>query len=82
MAKLTGPLMSFTASGKLADTIVYFGWKGIACVRQFVIPANPQSAAQGDQRIILGGTGRAVGKVDVGSEFAQQLIDLALVPSG
>lgn len=82
MAKVTAPLFSFTASGKIGDAMVFFGWKGLACVRQFIIPSNPQTALQGDQRIILGGTGRGVGKVDVGSEFHQQLIDLALIPSG
>jgi len=82
MAKVTAPLFSFTASGKIGDAMVFFGWKGLACVRQFIIPSNPQSAGQGFQRLILGGTGRAVGKVDVSSEYHQQLIDLALIPSG
>jgi len=82
MAKVTGPLFSISASGKIADSMVFFGWKGVNVVRQWVIPANPQSVGQGDQRIILGGTGRAAGKVNVGSSFAQQLIDLGLIPSG
>lgn len=43
MAKVTGPLMSISASGKLADTIVY-DKRGYA--RQFVIPSNPQTTAQ------------------------------------
>ena len=82
MAKVTGPLFSISASGKIANAMVFFGWKGINVVRKFVIPSNPQSATQGDQRIIMGGTGRAVGKVNSGSSFAQQLIDLGLIPSG
>jgi hypothetical protein len=59
MAKVTMPLGSGTASGKLADFMVFFGWKGIQCVRQFVIPSNPMTADQGDQRVMMGGTGRA-----------------------
>jgi len=82
MAKVTGPLMSMGASGKLANSIVFFPWKGRNVVREYLIPANPQSASQGNQRIAMGGTGKAVGKIEVGSEFAQQLIDLELIPSG
>ena len=89
MAKVTGPLFSMSASGKIGDSMVFFGWKGISVVRQWVIPVNKQSAPQGVQRQILGGTGRAVGeiKANVGATsvvtgFAQQLIDLGLVPAG
>jgi len=82
MAKVTGPLYSMSASGKLADAMVYFGWKGINVVRGWVKPANPQSDNQGDRRIVLGGTGRSVGKINAGKAFAQQLIDLELIPSG
>jgi hypothetical protein len=46
MAKLIGPLFSFSARGTLADTITYSGWKGIEFARQRVIPANPQTASQ------------------------------------
>ena len=82
MAKVTGPLYSMSASGKIGDALVFFGWKGNNVVRGFVIPSNPQSTGQGDQRIIMGGTGRAVGKVQPSSPFAQQLIDLNLIPGG
>jgi len=82
MAKVTGPLQSFTASGKLADSIVFSIWKGIAYVRQYVIPANPQSTGQGDQRIMVGGTGRAVGKIAVSSTIDTKLAALGVIPSG
>lgn len=82
MAKVSGPLYSMSASGKIADAMVFFTWKGNNVVRSYVKPANPMSADQGDQRIIMGGTGRAVGKVKPGFSFAQQLIDLNLIPSG
>ncbi len=81
MAKLIGPLQSFSASGKLADSIVYFGWKGIACVRQLVIPANPQSEGQGNIRTIIGGIGRGVGKVEVDSAYSDQLLTLEAIPA-
>ena len=85
MAKVTGPLFSMSASGKLGDAIVFFGWKGLSVVREWLIPTNKMSAAQGNQRTILGGTGRAVGEIypkpgfAIVSAFAQQLIDLGLV---
>lgn len=50
MAKLTAPLFSFGARGKLADALVFFPWKGVNAVRSYVIPANPQTAAQVTQR--------------------------------
>lgn len=82
MAKVTGPLMSMSASGKLADAIVFFTWKGRNVVRQWLKPSNPQTSEQGDRRIIIGGTGRAVGKIVPDSAFHQQLIDLELIPGG
>lgn len=54
MAKVTAPLFSFGARGKLADTLVYFPWKGIDAVRSYVIPANPNSAGQQTQRGHMG----------------------------
>lgn len=50
MAKVKGPLMSLSASGTVADTVT-FDKRGF--VRQRVIPANPQTAAQGNQRQVL-----------------------------
>jgi len=81
------PLLSGSASGKIADSMVHFTWKGISVVRQWLKPANPQTTDQGDRRIILGGTGRAVGTIrpcsgsDIVSKFAKQLINLKLIPS-
>lgn len=82
MAKVTGPLMSISASGKIADSLVFFGWKGTNVVRQWLKPANPMNALQGDQRIFMGGTGRAVGKIQPEKAIATQLITLGLVPAG
>ncbi len=50
MAKLKAPLMSLGASGKLADTLVFFSWKGLNVVREYVIPSNPKTALQTTQR--------------------------------
>jgi hypothetical protein len=82
MAKVTGPLQSFSASGQIAKSIVFGAWKGINYVRQYVIPANPQSESQGDQRIMLGGLGRSVGKVSVAGGLNVKLAALGVVLSG
>lgn len=50
MAKVTAPLFGFTASGKLADALCFFRWKGIDCARKYVVPNNPQTADQTTQR--------------------------------
>lgn len=65
--------MSMTASGKIGDAIVFGMRKGQAVVRSFVIPANPMTPGQGDQRIVVGGTGKAAGKVAVTSPFNTKL---------
>lgn len=50
MAKLKAPLLSLGASGKLADALVFFPWKGLNVVREYVIPSNPQTSGQTTQR--------------------------------
>jgi hypothetical protein len=69
MAKVTGPLYSMTASGKIADAMVFFGWKGISVVRQWLIPANKKTEDQGDVRQIFGGLGRAAKAAKVDSLY-------------
>jgi len=46
MAKVTGPLMSISASGTFGGTLVFAEWNGRAYVRERVIPTNPRSAMQ------------------------------------
>ena len=53
MAKVNAPLFSFNASGKLANALVYFPFKGLDVVRSYVIPANPNSSAQQTQRALM-----------------------------
>lgn len=46
MVKVTGPMMSVTASGKFGKVMVFAIWKGIAYVRMLVTPANPNTDSQ------------------------------------
>lgn len=50
MAKVVGPLMSMDARGKLANALVFIGWRGIKDVRTWKKPANPRTEAQQLQR--------------------------------
>jgi len=81
MPRVTGPLMSLTASGKLSDAIVYTVWKGIAAVRSWTIPLNKKSEDQGDNRMIVGGLGRAAKVVNVDSDFHEFMKDGDLIDS-
>lgn len=46
MAKVNAPLLSFSASGSIANTQTYSKWRGVPYVRQKVTPANPNSPDQ------------------------------------
>ncbi len=50
MAKLKGPLFSLGATQQLGKSLVYFGWKGLNVVREYVIPSNPRTVPQTTQR--------------------------------
>jgi hypothetical protein len=50
MARTTAPLLSWSASGQIAQTQVYSRWKGRGYVRRYVIPANPNTADQQETR--------------------------------
>ena len=73
MAKVSGPLFSLEARGKIADAVVFFPWKGLHVVRQWLIPANPQSADQGDQRLICGALGRSTSVIGTANAFAAEV---------
>lgn len=53
MAKLKAPLLSLGASGAIGKAIVFFPWKGLNVAREFVVPANPNTATQQAQRGLL-----------------------------
>lgn len=73
MAKVTGPLFSVEATGKVADALVYFPWKGRHVVREWLKPANPKSADQGDIRLICGALGRACSPIHKTSVVADDV---------
>lgn len=50
MVKVTGPMMSMSASGTLGQTLTFARRGGTAYVRQHVIPHNPKTAPQTGNR--------------------------------
>lgn len=46
MPKVKAPMLSFGASGQIANSMVYSTWKGIPYTRQYAIPANPRTVKQ------------------------------------
>ena len=53
MAKVTGPLLSLSASGTVADTMTFLRWKGRAYVRQRVIPTYTNTTLQVNVRDLM-----------------------------
>ena len=53
MARVTGPLMSISASGTIAKAITFGKWKGRAWVRQHFTPENPKTPKQINVRLAL-----------------------------
>jgi hypothetical protein len=80
MSKVVAPLQSFSASGKIGKSLVFFSHLGRNVVRGLVTPANPKSEGQGDSRLLLGALGRAVRGVVKPSDYYNDAIQA--VPSG
>ena len=53
MAKLKGPLFSLGATQQLGKALVFFPWKGLNVVREYVVPSNPKTTLQKAQRTRL-----------------------------
>lgn len=51
MAKVNAPLLSLGGRGQIGKGIVFSSWKGIKTARQYVVPANPRTTAQQNNRI-------------------------------
>lgn len=73
MAKVQGPLMSLEARGKIGDAIVFFPWKGLHVVRQWLKPTNPKTSDQGDIRLALGALGRACSVIGPAAAYAGEV---------
>ena len=79
-AKVVAPIQSFSASGQVGGSLVFFSHLGQNVVRSRVIPRNPQSTTQGDTRLLLGAIGRATSAVVVPSDYQTDV--RSIIPSG
>lgn len=80
MTKVVAPLGSFSASGKIGKSLVFFSHLGRNVVRGLVTPANPKSETQGDTRLLLGALGRSARGVARPSDFYTEIVQN--VPAG
>ncbi|MBA7633165.1 hypothetical protein ES703_40727 [subsurface metagenome] len=71
MAKLKAPLFSLGATQQLGKALVFFNWKGLNVVREYVIPSNPKTDPQKEQRgfLKLAVAGIHNAEVDPGKPF-------------
>ncbi|MBA7645921.1 hypothetical protein ES703_53681 [subsurface metagenome] len=74
MAKLKAPLLSLGASGAIGKALVFFNWKGLDVVREYVIPSNPKSDDQITQRGFLI---EAVSRIHLAEALAADELDAA-----
>lgn len=79
MAKVVGPLQSFSAGGKVADTLIFQKSNGRNIVRRYFRPSNPNSSAQQVNRTIMFMVSQAIGAVDPDRPYLQDL--LTVVPA-
>lgn len=80
MAKVTAPLLSMSASGKIGKAMVFATNKGRNVVRGLVTPSNPKSTGQGTTRLFMGAVARSAKAVITGSGYYNDL--KTVVPSG
>lgn len=80
MAKVISPLFSFEASGKIADAMVFFTWKGRNVVRKWTIPTNPMSEDQGNIRLKLLSNSKGIKPAWLTANLVTSLKDVT--PSG
>lgn len=69
MAKVISPLLSFSASGKIGKSMVFFSHLGRNVVRQLVIPKNTKTGEQGSQRLLVGAMGASTSVVQKTGEY-------------
>ena len=80
MARVVAPLQSFSASGQVGGSLVFFSHLGRNVVRALVTPRNARSETQGDVRLLLGAIGRACSAVVRPASYYNDLINV--VPAG
>ena len=73
MAKVTAPLQSFSAAGKVADSLIFQTHNGRNVVRKYFQPRNPRTPTQEDNRLIMAYVGQFLDSVDTSLPWFQDL---------
>lgn len=64
MAKVVAPLQSFSAAGKVGDSLIFQTHNGRNVVRKYFQPRNPRTPTQEDNRLIMAYIGQFLDSVD------------------
>ena len=80
MAKTVGPLQSFSASGKVADSLIFQNQNGRNIVRKYFQPSNPRTPPQQTNRLIIAALAKSFDAADKGKPWLNDL--LQAVPAG
>lgn len=70
MAKVTGPLLSLSASGTVGKALTFANWKGINTARIASTPSNPKTVNQMANRAFLAAGGKVTKVTDPASTEA------------
>jgi len=69
--------MSLGAAGQLGKALVFFAWKGLNCVREYVIPSNPKTSGQTTQRGYLTSAVAAIHAAQAAAAHALVSVDVS-----
>ena len=73
MAKVVAPLQSFSAAGKVGDSLIFQTHNGRNVVRKYFQPRNPRTPTQEDNRLIMAYVGQFLDSVDTSLPWFQDL---------
>lgn len=53
MARVSGPVISIGGKGQIGKSLIFSDWRGVKYAKQYVVPANPQTAEQSKTRDVF-----------------------------
>jgi len=82
MAKVTGPLFSFDASGTVGNAVTFSKWKGRSIVKRKATPSNPKTSPQVGIRASFAGCIAAYKALTTGNQSLWKLVGQAAQTTG
>lgn len=68
--KISTPLLSLDARGRLGTAVVFSIWRGLNYVRTFIVPTNPNTSRQSEIRGLFTSAARAWSAISAAQRFA------------